>query len=298
MKAVLRSILVTALFMFVAVSAIAQSRKDHMFGLLGGVAFTSNPPALQKLTGKSHYVDGNGGFTYLYHNRVTDGYSFEWQLSFIGSSVNTLESADNETKVKFIMPLDFRWFLGDDQKIQAYVGIGLQYNTVWLFTSGEDYDNTYYDPWWGVYYTETTQGEDKWDWTVNQLSTNVAVGFKVPFWRVRISKYDPRTRKSSTTKAKLHNIILGLKGHFPIINASEYHGDENSSVDLSRDKVNLSITGGVSFGFKNGNAIKFEGEYPLGGSNKYTVNDGGHSTFFNTHSWSLSAALLFKIGGR
>lgn len=288
MKAVLRSILVTTLFMVMALPIMAQDKnKAHMFGLLGGVAFTSNPPALQKLTDKSHYVDGNGGLTYLYHNNVTDGYAFEWQLSFIGSSVNTLESADNETKVKFIMPLDFRWFLGNYQKIQAYVGLGLQYNTVWLFTSGEDYDNTYYDPWWGVYYTETTQGEDKWDWTVNQLSTNVAIGFKIPFWKIWV--------REEADYIKMHNIILGLKGHFPIINASEYHGDENSSVDLSRDKVNLSITGGISFGFKNGNAIKIDGEYPLGGSNKYTVNDGGHSTFFNTHSWSISATLLFKL---
>lgn len=238
MKAVLRSILVTTLFMVMALPMMAQDKnKAHMLGLLGGVAFTSNPPALQKLTDKSHYVDGNGGLTYLYHNNVTDGYAFEWQLSFIGSSVNTLESADNETKVKFIMPLDFRWFLGNCQKIQAYVGLGLQYNTVWLFTSGEDYDNTYYDPWWGVYYTETTQGEDKWDWTVNQLSTNVAIGFKIPFWKIWV--------REEADYIKMHNIILGLKGHFPIINASEYHGDENSSVDLSRDKVKATIQGEI-----------------------------------------------------
>ena len=133
MKAVLKSILVTILFMVMALQMMAQDKnKSHMLGFLGGVAFTSNPPALQKLTEKSHYVDGNGGISYLYHNNVSDGYAFEWQLSFIGSSVKTLESADNETKVKFIMPLDFRWFLGNYQKIQAYVGLGLQYNTVWL----------------------------------------------------------------------------------------------------------------------------------------------------------------------
>ena len=280
-------VLVAASLMLVTLPTMAQSNdKAHMFGLIGGVAFTSNPPALQNLTGKSHYVDGNGGFTYLYHNNVTDGYAFEWQLSFIGSSVNTLESADNETKVKFIVPLDFRWFLGNYQKIQAYIGLGLQYNTVWLFKSGDYDENIYYNPWWGDYYTETTQGEDTWDWTVNQLSTNVAVGIKVPFWNIYMK---------GVGDVKMHNIILGLKGHFPIINASEHHGDENRYVDLSRDKVNVSITGGISFGFKNGNAIKIDGEYPIGGSNKYTVNDGGHATFFNTHSWSLSATLLFRL---
>lgn len=280
----------TALLMFVALPTRAQDKdKARLLGVLGGVAFTSNPPALQKLTDKSHYVDGNGGITYLYHNKVTDGYAFEWQLSLIGSSVNALESAENETKVKLIIPLDFRWFLGHYQKIQAYFGFGLQYNTVLLHTSGEDYDNTYYDPWWGVYYKERVQGEDRLDFTVNQLSTNIAVGFKVPFWRMWMSE--------EAEHIKMHNIILGLKGHFPIINASEYHGDENSSVDLSRDKINLSITGGISFGFKKGGAIKIDAEYPLGGSNKYTINDGGHSTFFNTHSWSLSATLLFRMGG-
>lgn len=265
-----------------------NKNKSHMLGLIGGAAFTSNPPALQKLTDKSHYVDGNGGFTYLYHNKVTDGYAFEWQWSFIGSSVNTLDKADNETKVKFIMPLDFRWFLGNYEKLQMYLGAGFQYNTVWLFTSGESSENTYYDPWWGVYYTESEQGEGSWKWTVNQFSFNGAIGLKVPFWKVYM--------KEDRQKHKLHSFILGLKVHFPIVNSSEYHGNENSSVDLSKDKVNVSVTGGLSFGFKNGNAVKFDIDYPLGGSNKYIVNDGGHSTFFNTHSWSVSMTLLFRVG--
>lgn len=34
-----------------------------MIGSWGGVTCTSNPPALQKLTDKSHYVDSNGGLT-------------------------------------------------------------------------------------------------------------------------------------------------------------------------------------------------------------------------------------------
>lgn len=289
MKRILLHAVVLAIALVCTQSMYAQPNKDktNMIGLLGGVAFTSNPPALQKLTDKSHYVDGNGGLTYLFHNQVSDGYSFEWQMSLIGSSVSMLDHADNETKVKFIVPLDFRWFIGDYQKIQAYFGCGLQYNTVWLFTSGEDSESTYYDPWWGVYYSETTQGEDSWDWTVNQLSTNIAIGFKVPFWNVWIS--------DESRDIKMHNFILGLKVHFPLLNSSEYHGNENSSVDLSKDKVNLSIIGGLSFGFKNGNAIKIDGEYPMGGTSKYTLNDGGHATFFNTNTWSLSATLLFRI---
>ena len=282
MKAIEASVLAITILLIAVLPTMAQrSNKSHLMGFLGGVAFTSNPPALQKLTNKSHYVDGNGGLTYLYHNQVSDGYAFEWQLSLIGSSVNMLDHADNETKVKFIAPLDFRWFLGNPT-ISAYLGVGLQYNTIWLFTSGEEQSDTYYDPWWGVYYTETTPGEDTWDWTVNQLSTNVAVGFKVGMGNER-----------------QHNIILGTKIHFPIINNSEHHENDNTTVDLSKDKVNVSLTGGLSFGFnRQKGAFKIDCEYPLGGSNKYVINDGGHSTFFNTRSWSVSATLLFNIGGR
>lgn len=288
MKHFITTLVVTVLAInSIQVTYAQDKNKAHMIGFLGGVAFTSNPPALQKLTDKSHYVDGNGGLTYLYHNNVSDGYAFEWQMSFIGSSVNTLDHADDETKIKFIVPVDFRWFLGDYQKIQGYVGLGLQYNTVWVFTSGESNEDVYYDPWWGAYYTETTQEEGDWNWTVNQLSANAAIGVKVPFGHTWI--------RDEAEYMKLHNIMLGLKVHVPIINSSEYHGNENSSVDLSKDKVSLSITGGFSFGFKNGNAIKIDGEYPMGGTSKYTLNDGGHATFFNTNTWSLSATFLFKL---
>lgn len=283
MKRFITTLMVIALAIVSIQIACAQDKnKANMIGFLGGVAFTSNPPALQSLTDKSHYVDGNGGLTYLYHNDVSDGYAFEWQLSFIGSSVSMLDHADDETKVKFIVPLDFRWFLGNRNKFQGYLGVGLQYNTVWVFTSGESSEDTYYDPWWGVYYTETSQDEGDWNWTVNQLSTNVAMGFKVPFG---VEYKGNRT----------HSCMLGLKVHFPIINSSEYHGDESSSVDLSKDKVSLSITGGISFGFHNGAAIKIDGEYPMGGTSKYTLNDGGHATFFNTNTWSLSATFLFRL---
>ncbi len=258
-------------------NAQGDNNKSNLLGLVGGVAFTTNPTALQKLTNKSHYVDGNGGFTYLHHYQGSDnGYAFECQLSFICSSVQTLEHADNETKMKFIVPLDFRWFLGS-QVISAYIGAGLQYNTVWVFTSEDD--DVYYDPWWGGYYTEPG-GLGSWGWTVNQLSSNIAVGIK-----------------TGMGSQKQHNIMLGGKIHVPIVNSSEHHESGNSSVDLSKDKVSVSLTGGFSIGFKDqAGAVKVDCEYPLGGSSKYIINDGGHSTFFNTHSWSLSATALFTLG--
>ena len=267
-----------ALFLYMT-AAMAQDSKTHLFGLVGGVAFTSNPVALQKLTDNTHYVDGNGGFTYLYHNQVTDGYAFEYQMSFIGSSVNMLDHNGDETKMKFILPMDFRWFLGNPT-ISAYVGAGLQYNTVWIFTSEKGSNDYYYDDWWGdYYYYDDPFGNVSWDWTLNQLSTNLAVGFKIGMGEDR-----------------QHNIILGTKFHFPVINASEYHGSENNFIDLSKDKINASLTGGISLGFsKQKGAFKIDCEYPLGGNLENQVYDGVSSTFFTSHSWALSATLLFKI---
>ena len=123
------------------------------------------------------------------------------------SSANTLTKSDNESKCKFIFPLDFRWFLGNPW-ISAYAGFGLQYNTVWVFSQGEGHTHQYYDPWWGVTWEEDVPGEDKWDWTINQLSTNLAFGIKIGFG-------------NTDTAFKKHALILGTKFHFPLVNASE-----------------------------------------------------------------------------
>lgn len=283
-----RIIKLVIISLFVACSPMAVNA-DDLIGLIGGMSITSNPPAMQQMTGKSSFVDGNGGFCYLYHNQVTEGYAFETQVSMLCSSVSMLDSNDGETKVKFIVPLDFRWFLGT-QTISAYLGLGLQYNCVWKFTEGESSYNTYYDPWWG-YYQEENVGEEKWDWTVNQLSTNIALGFKVGFWNG--DAYNPG--KGVYEYFKRHAIIVGTKVHLPIINASESHGSGDGSVDLSRDKVGVSLTGALSFGFTDSFTLKLDYEYPLGGSNKYRLNDGGHATWFNTNTQSMSVTLLFRI---
>lgn len=259
---------------------------DDLIGLIGGMSFTSNPPAIQQMSDKSHFIDGNGGWCYLYHNQVTDGYAFETQFSMLWASVNPLKE-DGASKCKFIIPLDFRWFLGT-QTLSAYLGAGLQYSTVWRFTKGEGHTHTYYDPWWGGYYEEDVEGEDKWDWTVNQLSTNLALGFKLGFWNGKA--YDPI--KGEDVKFKRHALILGTKVHLPIINASESHG---SDIDLSKDKVCVSLTGALSFGLTNSFTLKLDYEYPLGGSNKYRLNDGGHATWFNTNTQSMAITLLFRI---
>lgn len=284
MKGNLKSLVIVVITIIASLGNKAYA--DDLIGLIGGMSFTSNPPAMQQMSGKSHFIDGNGGWCYLYHNQVTDGYAFETQFSMLWASVNPLKE-DGASKCKFIVPLDFRWFLGT-QTISAYLGAGLQYSTVWRFSKGEGHTHTYYDPWWGGIYEEEVEGEDKWDWTVNQLSTNLALGFKVGFWNG--SARDPRTGYS--VDFKRHAIILGTKVHLPIINASESHG---SDIDLSKDKVCVSLTGALSFGLTNSFTLKLDYEYPLGGSNKYRLNDGGHATWFNTNTQSMAITLLFRI---
>ena len=232
----------------------------------------------------------------LIHHQKSNVFSTEWQFPFIFgvfSTVHSLAHSDEETKVKWSFPIDFRCFLGSD-KVSAYFGAGLQYSTVWNFVSskGDSYTSTYYDPWWNVYYNETYSGEDdfKWKWTANQLGANLAVGVKLGLFTA--DAQDPQT--GYYTDYKPLNVILGTKFHFPIINNGEKHGDGDNYVDLSRDKTVVSLTAGLSYNWPGG-ALKIDYEYPLGGTNKYALYDGGHGTFFNTQSQSLSATLLFKV---
>lgn len=277
---------------------VVYAQTDNLIGFSFGTAFTSNPPSLQKETGRSHYVDYFGiPLVFLMHHQVSEIYSYEVQfpcpLLGVYSTVHSLDHTEDETKVKFTYPIDVRWFLGN-QTVSAYAGLGLQYNTVWNFisTDGDSHTNTYYDPWWGYYYQETYNDEDdfKWKWTANQLSANLAFGLKLGIFSAEAKV--PATGYYQSYRPL--NIILGSKFHIPIVNNGESHGDKKKGVDLSRDKTVVSLTGGLSFNWPGG-AIKVDYEYPLGGTNQYVLYDGGHTTFFNTQSQSISATLLFKL---
>lgn len=259
-----------------APSAPSEYGVSNLLGLVGGIALTSNPPALQEYTNKANYTDGNGGLTYLYHNQVNDWYAFEWQLSMVFSSVSFLESADDESRCKFILPLDFRWFLGNPV-ISAYCGVGLQYNTVWVFTDNGSTER--WDPWLGSY---SEPNLPDWDWTINQLSANMAFGFKIGFG-------------NTDTAFKRHALIIGTKFHFPMVNSSDERDNGFKSVDLSRDRTNVSLTGALSLDVGAGWTFKFDYELPCGGNNTYEINDGGHSTFLNSRSQSLSLTILKRI---
>ena len=261
---------------------VQDSNHSHLIGFGGGVAFTSNPSALQERTGKSHYVDWNGGITYMYRyqgNSDTNfGHALEVQVSLMGASANVLQSEEDGTRIKFILPLDFRYFIGSES-LCGYLGLGLQYSTVARFYESENGDG-YYDYWSNTYYEEDDLSVD---FSLHQLALNLAPGFKIGYGYLK--------------GHRPHSIVIGAKFHFPLINSSEFHGNESSSIDLSKDKLSVSLTGSLSWGWKGG-AFKLDAEYPLGGTSKYTLNDGGHSTFANTHSWSISGTFLFNIKSR
>lgn len=277
--------------------AAGDGDTDYLLGINFGAALTSNPSSLQQMTGRSHYIDYFGQFMFLTHTQVNDNWSYEFQFPIpllgVYSTVHSLAHSEDETKIKFTYPIDFRVFGGNDI-VSAYLGAGLQYSTVWdiISTEGDSYTNTYYDPWWGVYYNETYSDDDdfKWKWTANQLSTNLAFGLKLGLFTADAK--DPQTGYYQDYRPL--NIILGTKLHLPIINNGEKHGDGDNYVDLSRDKTYVSLTGGISYNWPGG-AFKVDYEYPLGGTNKYALYDGGHGTFLNTQSQSISATLLFKL---
>lgn len=291
------------IFSFLLVVSVLSARAQETDVLLGfnfGTSITSNPSSMQKRTGRSHYFDVNGtALLFLIHQQVSDIYSYEVQFPFplpplgVYSTVHSLDHTEDETKIKWTFPVDVRWFLGSE-KISAFAGLGLQYSTVWDFisTKGDSHTNTYYDPWWGYYYQETYHDKDdfQWKWTANQLSANFAVGTKIGLFSA--DAQDPRSGNWQSYKPL--NVILGAKFHFPIINNGEKHGDGDNYVDLSRDKTCVSLLGGISINWPGG-AFKIDYEYPLGANNKYALYDGGHGTFFNTTSQSISATLLFKL---
>lgn len=247
----------------------AEAQFARLSGFMGGMALTENPPSLQELTGTDNYFDWNVGRMHLYQNRISDGMTFEWSWAWLISSLSYSESAEDEHKLKFIVPVDCRLFLGSDW-ISSYVGAGLQYNSQWSIVYREGTHSHYYDPWWGYYTVPNDDEEFRWDWNVHQLSVNMSAGIKI-----------------------LKYLILGTKFHFPIINSSEHHEGEGTQVDLSRDKTFVALTAGV--GIPMGRCVlMINYEYPFGGTsqNKIVGDDG--SNHFNIHTQSLSICLLIR----
>ena len=261
---------------------ISYPMKAHMFGIVGGVFLTSNPD-MSAYDTKKNYVDGGGGLVYDYRNDVSKNYTFEVLTSLMVTSCSTSKTEEGQSKMKFILPLEMRWYVGTTD-FKFFIGAGLQYNFIYSFkeTENDGYSYGYYD-YWGNYYQYNYGGggyEYEEDTGAHQLSGNGSIGFCI------LGMQSP-----------VH-ILLGAKFHFPIINNAE--GVEYSNggrFDFSKDKTSITATAGLSFNLGKKCIMMLNYDYPLGATKETSVEYDDKRNFFETHSQSLTMSLLWNLGG-
>lgn len=261
---------------------ISYPMKAHMFGIVGGVFLTSNPD-MSAYDTKKNYVDGGGGLVYDYRNDVSKNYTFEVLTSLMVTSCSTSKTEEGQSKMKFILPLEMRWYVGTTD-FKFFIGAGLQYNFIYSFkeTENDGYSYGYYD-YWGNYYQYNYGGggyDYEEDTGAHQLSGNGSIGFSI------LGMQSP-----------VH-ILLGAKFHFPIINNAE--GVEYSNggrFDFSKDKTSITATAGLSFNLGKKCIMMLNYDYPLGATKETSVEYDDKRNFFETHSQSLTMSLLWNLGG-
>ena len=261
---------------------ISYPMTAHMFGLVGGVFLTSNPD-MSAYDTKKNYVDGGGGLVYDYRNDVSKNYTFEVLTSLMVTSCSTSKTEEGQSKMKFILPLEMRWYVGTTD-FKFFIGAGLQYNFIYSFkeTENDGYSYGYYD-YWGNYYQYNYGGggyDYEEDTGAHQLSGNGSIGFSI------LGMQSP-----------VH-ILLGAKFHFPIINNAE--GVEYSNggrFDFSKDKTSITATAGLSFNLGKKCIMMLNYDYPLGATKETSVEYDDKRNFFETHSQSLTMSLLWNLGG-
>lgn len=257
--------------------------KGNMLGFVGGLFLTSNPD-MSGYDTKKNYIDGGGGLVYDYRNDVNENYTFEVLTSLMLSSCSTSQTEEGQSKMKFILPLDLRWYVGTAD-FKFFLGAGLQYNFIYSFKKVET--GGYYYDYWGNYYSDSGYDYEE-DTGAHQLSGNGAIGFSIFGMRSPV------------------HILLGTKFHFPIINNAE--GVEYSNdgrFDFSKDKTSITANFGISFslGGKDKTTGMYESpmlminyDYPLGSTKETSVEYADKRNFFETHSQSLTMSLLFSLG--
>lgn len=269
---------------------ISYPMKAHMFGVVGGVFLTSNPD-MSSYDTRKNYVDGGGGFVYDYRNDVSNNYTFEVLTSLMMTSCSTSRTEKGQSKMKFILPIEMRWYVGTTD-FKFFIGAGLQYNFIYSFQKTEkDNYNTYgYYDWYGNYYaynyySGTTTEYDEYT-GAHQLSGNGSIGFSILGMQSFV------------------HVLLGAKFHFPIINNAEGVEYSNGSrFDFSKDKTSITATAGLSFclakdrrtGLPKPPILMLNYDYPLGGTKETSVESVGKRNFFETHSQSLTLSLLFNL---
>lgn len=274
-----------ALFVLIicALPNVSFSQKAHMFGIVGGVFLTSNPD-MSAYDTKKNYVDGGGGLVYDYRNDVNENYTFEVLTSLMVTSCNTSKTEEGQSKMKFILPLEMRWYVGTTG-FKFFFGAGLQYNFIYSITETENDGYSYgYNDYWGNYYQYNYGGGgyDYEEYTdAHQLSANGSIGFSL-----------------FGNKSPIH-LLLGIKFHFPIINNAEgVEYSEAGRFDFSKDKTSITATSGLSFTLGQRCIMMLNYDYPLGATKETSLEYNDTRNFFETHSQSLTMSLLWNLGGR
>lgn len=260
---------------------ISYPMKANMFGIVGGVFITSNPD-MSGYDTKKNYVDGGGGFVYDYRNDVSKNYTFEVLTSLMMTSCSTSRTEEGQSKMKFILPIEMRWYVGTTD-FKFFIGAGLQYNFIYSFkeTESDGHYHGYYDYWGNYYYEYAGGGYDyEEDTSAHQLSGNGSIGFSI------LGMQSP-----------VH-ILLGAKFHFPIINNAEGIEYSNGSrFDFSKDKTSITATAGLSFNLGKRCIMMLNYDYPLGSTKETSVETADKRNFFETHSQSLTMSFLWNLGG-
>ena len=259
---------------------IRYPMKANMFGLVGGVFLTSNPEMSEYNT-KKNYVDGGGGLVYDYRNDVSRNYTFEVLTSLMITSCSTSKTEEGQSKMKFIFPLEMRWYIGSPD-FKFFVGAGLQYNFIYSFKETEKGGSSYgYYDYWGTYHSYSYGGgstEYDEETGAHQLSGNGSLGFSI------LGMQSP-----------VH-ILLGAKFHFPIINNAEGVEYSNGSrFDFSKDKTSITATAGLSFNLGRSCIMMLNYDYPLGSTKETSVEFDDKRNFFETHSQSFTMSFLWKL---
>jgi len=285
MKKYLLSIVIASIIPIYAAAQYGYIRypmKAHMFGIVGGVFLTSNPD-MSGYDTKKNYVDGGGGFVYDYRNDVSKNYTFEVLTSLMATSCNTSRTEEGQSKMKFILPIEMRWYVGTAD-FKFFIGAGLQYNFIYSFkeTEKDGYSYDYYD-YWGNYYQYNYGGggyEYEEHTGAHQLSGNGSIGFSV------LGMQSP-----------VH-VLLGAKFHFPIINNAEgIEYSESGRFDFSKDKTSITATAGLSFNLGKKCIMMLNYDYPLGATKETSLEYDDKRNFFETHSQSITMSFLWNLGG-
>ncbi len=232
--------------------------KCNMIGLVGGVFITSNPD-MSGYDTKKNYVDGGGGMVYDHRHEFSEYGAYEVILSGMMSSCKTSRSEDGETKMKVILPIETRFYVGFSQ-LKMYLGGGFQYNFIW--SSKRDGYGNYQDE----------------DASAQQLSANMGVGLCV-----------------LGLSSKVH-FLLGTKFHFPLVNNAEgVEYSESDKIDFSKDKTSIVATGGMSFDIGQSCVVMLNYDYPLGNTAMTTIDTGETRSFFQRKSQSFTLNLMIRL---